>query len=37
MVEEIKNDCQVNAVDLFKNKEINHNNVSVSAIKRYLN
>lgn len=32
MLEEIKCDCEITAVDLHKNKDINHNNVSVSTI-----
>ncbi len=37
MIEEIKMDCETTAADLARNTKINHNNVSVSTIKRFLN
>lgn len=36
MIEEVKMDPEVNAEDIFRNKEINHNNVSSRTIRRYL-
>ena len=32
MIEEVKTDCKVTAIDLYQNNEINHNNVSKRTI-----
>lgn len=37
MLEEVKMNCELTGADLYRNAEINHNNVSVATIKRKLN
>jgi len=37
MLEKMNIDCEVTVVDLCNNSKLNHNNVGVDAIKRYLN
>ena len=37
MIEEVKRDPEITAEDLYRDKEINHNNISSRSIRRFLN